>query len=207
MKTLIAIPCMDTVPVPFMWSLLRMEKTEDTRINLASGSLVYDSRNDLIEKAIIGGFDRVLWLDSDMSFEPDLMLRLNADLDAGLDIVTGVYYERKGRSRPTIFSECGLKEDGQFKIPYHKFCEDYPKDHIFEIEACGFGCVMMNVSAARKIVTQLGGKPFMPVAGFGEDLSFCMRARHVGLKIWCDPSVQCGHVGWKTYTEDDYRAE
>ena len=44
----------------------------------------------------------------------------------------------------------------------------------------------------------------MPTAGFGEDLSFCMRARDAGVQIYCDSSIKLGHVGYKTYTEEEF---
>ena len=45
--------------------------------------------------------------------------------------------------------------------------------------------------------------PFMPVGGFGEDLSFCLRAREAGLKLYCDSRVRCGHVGNVIFNEEN----
>ena len=81
MRTMIAVPCMDTVQTFFMTSLLSLRKPEGTEVAVASCSLVYEARHNLAMKAIKDGFDRVLWLDSDMRFDPDLMERLGADLD------------------------------------------------------------------------------------------------------------------------------
>lgn len=39
---------------------------------------------------------------------------------------------------------------------------------------------------------------------FGEDLSFCFKARECGLKILVDTSVKPGHIGSYAYTLDDY---
>ena len=70
---------------------------------------------------------------------------------------------------------------------------------------CGFGCCMTSVDLLRRIRDQYG-QPFSPVAGFGEDLSFCLRVRDSGTQIWCDSSVKCGHVGMAVYDENAYRA-
>ena len=43
---------------------------------------------------------------------------------------------------------------------------------------------------------------FTPFNGFGEDLAFCLRARDLGYKIWCDPKIKCGHVGQLVVNED-----
>ena len=36
---------------------------------------------------------------------------------------------------------------------------------------------------------------FTPLPHFGEDLSFCIRARECGYEICCDPTIRIGHVG------------
>ena len=196
MKTLIAIPCMDTVPVQFMQSLLYLEKIGDVRTAIESGSLIYDSRNLLLETAIHGEFDRILWFDSDMEFQPDTMQRLCNDIDdSGCDIVSGLYIKRKPPFDPVIFSECCLRQEGEWKMPSHKCYKDYPRDQLFEVEAFGFGCVMMTMDAVKKITDAFGTRLFMPLPGFGEDLSFCMRARNVGIKLWCDSRIVLGHIG------------
>ena len=64
MKTLIAIPCMDMLPVGFVQSLLYMHKGDNPTVYFKPNSLVYDSRNLLSLYAIENKFDNVLWLDS-----------------------------------------------------------------------------------------------------------------------------------------------
>ena len=98
MKTLICIPCMDMVHTEFMKSLLAMRRPGETKIVISQSSLIYDARNNMARQAVKGGFDRVMWLDSDMSFEPDLMERLSARLDEGCDFVSGLYFTRKNRA-------------------------------------------------------------------------------------------------------------
>jgi hypothetical protein len=39
---------------------------------------------------------------------------------------------------------------------------------------------------------------------FGEDLSFCFKARECGYKVWVDTSICPGHVGSYEYKIDDY---
>ena len=84
MKTMIAVPCMDTVPTRFMTSLLAMRKVGEPCIHyFEMSSLIYDARNKIARAAIKEKCERVLWLDSDMEFEPDLMERLSARIDEG----------------------------------------------------------------------------------------------------------------------------
>lgn len=204
MKTIIAIPCMDMVHTAFMSSLMLMERVGEVSCAIECGSLIYDSRNKLLARALNSGADRILWLDSDLEFQPDLMQRLSDDLDSGFDIVSGLYFKRRPPFSPVIYNECELRKlDGLF-APTATTFDDYPRNEIFSVAACGFGCVMMSMKAVEKIVQKNGSLLFMPAAGFGEDLSFCMRARDAGVQIYCDSSVKLGHVGFKTYTEEEF---
>lgn len=205
MKYLIALPCMDTVQTLFMKSLLGMHRPERTEFGIACSSLVYDARNSLAVKAITEGFDRVLWIDSDMTFEPDMMNRLIAHLDAGKDIVSGLYITRKPPFKPVIFESIGYERVGEtFEvIPRARTMYEYPKDSVFEIAGAGFGGVMTPVPILKAIYDKYG-LPFTPMLGFGEDLSFCLRAQDMGYKMWCDSTIKLGHVGYTTIDEQTY---
>ena len=201
MKYLIAIPCMDAVQTIFMSSLLNMRKPNDGCFVTCRSSLVYDSRNILAATAIDGGYDRVLWLDSDMSFEPDLMERLIADMDTGLEFVSGLYITRKEPIKPCVYSELRMRYDGQTEIVY---CEPWPENSVFEIAGCGFGCVMTDVALLNRVFEKYK-HVFTPIPGWGEDISFCIRARECGAKLWCDSRIQLGHIGQAIFNTDTYK--
>lgn len=203
MKTMIAIPAMSSVLTPFVKSLVGMRLFGNVEFAFTDSSLVYDARNQLAERAINGGFDRVLWLDTDMIFEPDLFEHLHADLDAGREFVCGMYTTRREHIHPVVFDAITFTEqDG----PQAHWFQDPPTDKIFEIVACGFGCVMMNTKLLKD-VSEAFGRPFSPIPGFGEDLSFCMRVSQMGRRMFCDPVIKLGHVGQKTYSVEEWRKE
>lgn len=201
MRTMIAVPCMDMMHTPFVISLTGLHYTGEVRFVYSASSLVYDSRNGLARKAILGKFDRVLWLDSDMQFDSDLFQRLSQDLDEGRDLVSGIYFTRKEPYKPVIFDRAEYEHQGQGVKPVASTYYDYPKDSIFEVDAVGFGGVMMNVSLLEKVQEKYG-LPFAPMLGFGEDISFCMRVKDLGVKMYCDSRVKMGHVGQYVYRED-----
>lgn len=203
MKTMILIPCMDMVHTVFMHSLLLLDKPADTMYAINKSSLIYDARNQLLEAAKQNSVDRLLWLDSDMALPMLAMRDLSRDLDEGCGIVTGLYFKRKSPYSPVIYKECRLdREDGKL-LPVAETYTDYPKNQIFEVAAFGFGCCMMTMEAAMTVLDRFGMMPFMPVGGFGEDLSFCLRAREAGLKLYCDSRVRCGHVGNVIFNEEN----
>ena len=64
----------------------------------------------------------------------------------------------------------------------------------------------MNVSLIKKVQDKFG-LPFSPILGFGEDLSFCARARQVGAEIYCDSRAKMGHVGLGVIGEETYQSK
>lgn len=207
MKTLIAVPCMDMVPVKFMTSLLDLRKPEDSYYAVNANCLIYDSRNIFSSNAIQKGYDRVLWLDSDMQFDADLLERLSEDMDAdpGKKVISALYFKRKIPTTPVIYKrlDYGQSEAGQIKATVESYL-DYPKDALFEVEGCGFGAVLTSVDILRDVWDSFG-PPFDPMTHMGEDLSFCWRVKEIGESIYCDSRVKCGHIGSYEFNEAVYQ--
>lgn len=196
MRTMIAVPCMDQVQTAFFRSCVGLQLDGEIQWTTCQSSLIYDARNKLAELALGGNFDRVLWLDSDMAFDDDLMIRLGADLDEGWDMVCGIYFKRRLPVTPVIYKSIDA-EAGKAET-----YADYPRDRLFGIAGCGFGAVMMKVDMLRRMMTN----PFTPYGNLSEDLTFCHRATaSIGAKIGCDSRIKVGHVGQMTYGENMYR--
>lgn len=190
MKILIAVPCMDEVPTPFAQSLAMLKKVGDCQLAMQMGSLIYTSRNSLAKDAIRSNADYVLWLDSDMVFEPDLLERMMKTLtDNHLDILTGLYFRRVPPYSPVLFDRLDI--DGE-TCSWTEF-DELPTE-LFEVGACGFGCVLLNTEVLMSVQAKHGNM-FAPIGNNGEDVAFCWRARDCGYKIWCDPHIIAGHVG------------
>lgn len=200
MKTLIAIPAMDTVHTLFFMSMLGLRKPPGTEVTVVSSSLIYDSRNSLAQKAIDEGFDRVLWLDSDMRFDPDMLERMNALMDEGHPFVCGLFFTRKAPIAPCVYSVLDQHDGTPICIPFRQWGEAP-----FEAQACGFGAVLTSVDLLRQVMAQFP-QPFTPIPGFSEDFSFCLRARAFGVFPWCDPRIKVDHIGISIFNDSTYRA-
>ena len=185
---------MDTIHIMHHIAVLQMKRNNDIAFDFAVSSLIYDARNLLAERAIRFGHERVLWLDSDMTFDPDIALRLSARIDEGYDMVSGLYIGRKPTYPPCVYKEI---EQGGKATPF----TEYPKNELFEIAGCGFGGVMMTTALIKEVVEKFG-YPFSPILGLGEDLSFCYRVTQLGKKMYCDPTVTLGHIGYKEFRPD-----
>ena len=200
MKILVAIPCMDQVPAPFCNSLALLQKAGDCTLMMKSGSLIYTSRNALATAAIHTEADLVFWLDSDMVFKPDVLLRMLKTLqENNLDILSGLYFRRVPPYSPVLFDQ--LEING-VEAKYSEF-QSIP-DGLFEVGACGFGCVLMKTDVFFDVHAKFGNM-FAPIGNNGEDVAFCWRARQCGYKIYCDPSVICGHVGYSVVDDQFFK--
>lgn len=199
MKTLICVPCMDQVPALFAQSLAMLQKVEDTAVTFQIGSLIYVSRDTLAARAIQMDADYVLWLDSDMTFMPDTLQRMHQMMaEQDIDILSGLYFRRVMPFSPVLFDK--LVCDGEDK-GFTEFDEIPPA--LFEVGGIGFGCVLMKTGVFLDVQGKFGAM-FTPLNGFGEDLSFCWRARECGYKIYVDPTLACGHVGTQVVNKDFY---
>ena len=199
MKTLIAIPCMDYLEADFVECLtnLRARYGEDeVEVKFLKASLVYDARNQLTKYVIDKGcYDYVLWLDSDMTFDADLMERFSEDLEQGWDMVCGIYFKRKFPLEPVIYTKM-LADPPTAEMFY-----DYPQDALFEVAGCGFGGVLMKTEA----IAEMDEPPFDMIPGLSEDFSCCVRMARLGKKMACDSRVKFGHIGLSIYNEKLYK--
>jgi len=192
MKTLIAVPCGDQLEANFVECLLALRPVGEVEIRLLKGTLVYDARNQLMEYAMkAGGYDFVLWLDSDMTFEPDLLKKLMEDIE-GKQMVTGLCFGRRPPFNPCIYKRVEVTQEGAGVTPYTENFFDYPRNQLFEVDGCGFACVLMRMDMLEAM--SIYGVPFFPLAGLGEDLAFCWRAKKLDFRLWCDSRLKIGHI-------------
>ena len=204
-KILIAIPCMDMVSARFAQSLTTLKKVGQCTVCFFIGSLIYDSRNTLTAMAVENECDYIMWFDSDMVFEPDTLERMMKILDEHpeIDILSGLYFRRGHPFTPVLFSKLEVNEKNELEFNGY---DDVP-DGLFEVAGCGFGCVLMRTECLMDIAAKEGGGVwFSPLVNAGEDCAFCIRARREGYRIFCDPSVQLGHMGYAPITRAFYEA-
>ena len=198
MKLLIGIPSHDYMHAEFVKCLtalvVRLARDQvnfDVFIN--NGTLVHVARDKIACKAINEGYTHVLWLDADMIFGPDILENL---MDCREDFVTGVAHSR----RPPFVS-CLFKRMDD--ISHLERFEEYPAQP-FEVAGCGFACVLITTAILRDV--QMNYKTcFLPYPEWGEDLSFCRRARAMGCHIWADPCVRLGHIGHEVIWPEDHQ--
>lgn len=202
-RTLIAVPNMGDWKAEFGHSLFNLRKDGEMALQQEIGSLVYEARNRLAMTAINSESDYVMWLDADMIFPENAFLKMREDLEKpGVDIVSALYFRRIAPYTPVLYEKLDMSNDGK-TVDYAE-PKEVPAD-LFEVAGVGFGCLLMKTEIFRAVL----GKHmqiFTPFATAGEDLAFCWRARDCGYRIWCDPTIMCGHVGKQIVTADLFLA-
>ena len=206
MTTLIGVPCFDMVHEDFAESMIDLLKPEGTRYTVVRNTLVHDARNIIAANAIEAGFERVMWIDSDMKLPRDALVKLAADMDeTGADLISGLYFTRRyPKIKPVAFKRTwyDVKDDGSISTGADFFL-DYPEG-LSEIEAAGMGCCLMTVDLIKRVGENFGS-PFQPLESMGEDIAFCIRAKKLGARMLLDSRVKCGHMGVIEYNEALYR--
>jgi|GEM_PF-3402103 len=183
-------------PEPFTWAWGNMlvftneAMPPGTRVKPARTGYSFHSaaRNDLVSQ--ISG-DWLLMLDTDLEFDPDFAARLIMMFERyKLDILTGLYAYKNhpGVSVVHIFNE----ETGRHE-PISTFDE---ASELVEISSAGGGCLLVRKSVYERIVTELMEPPFQIIGAYGEDHSFFMRARKLGIKAYCAWKVRATHLGY-----------
>ena len=209
-KIMIAVPSREQIDVDAVKCLMKLERDSrlnpelDVTLEIAVGTIIHDLRYAMAQKAIDEKYDYVLWIDSDMVFDSDILIDL---LNDDKDIVSAVCFMRKSPYEPCIYSKMRmgmtLEED-----EIEKYL-DFPENEIFEVEACGMAMCLMKIEALKHILT-LSGQPFFPLRNnhrtLGEDLSFCYKARSLGYKIFADSRIRVGHIGKLIADRDSWKA-
>ena len=207
----IATPCLDgnvnahyTASLVRTMSALQQRGWRSPQIDFEIGnSLIADARNKLVARFLASDCSDLVFIDADLSWSPDDLLRL-ATIDA--PFVAGVY-QRKSRTKIDFAVKFGpaIGMDAQ---------------RLIAVERVGTGFMRLRRDCLEKMVAAHASLRLTnPVARddanfyalfdttivdgqfIGEDFSFCDRWRALGGKVFIDPSIALAHHGAAVYDE------
>ena len=158
------------------------------------GGYVDINRNKIVETALEAGTTHLMFVDNDMVFPDDGIMRL---LKQDKDIIGANYNIRLD---PTSHEFSGpttkMLVDGK---PVSMLSKNFPKKP-FKCYALATGFMMINTKVFEELK-----KPYFEatIDKFGrhttEDIDFCQKAGKKDFEIWCDPRIKIGHIGSYTY--------
>lgn len=207
----IAIPIAQVVEPRTLQSMMSLVKhSVKSGINIqdigfTERVLIDEARNMLVETFLKESTEWLFWMDSDMVFPEDTLVKLfNVAESKNAKMVSGVYYQRKGLNYPVLWSrgedleisgtKTGLnsprsktnKYVGTFAFP------DINKKEPFKAHAAGFGCVLVHRS-----VFEVMARPWFKFIKneCSEDFYFFVNAHELGFDLWVEPTINLGHIG------------
>ena len=187
--------------------LRALERTYGVRVDRSKGSSAIDiARNIRATDALVEGFESVLFIDSDMMFDPADAVRL---FQSDEPVIAGLYAAKKlGNGQVN----CNF-DDGFTNVKIGPWA-----DGPYPIKSVGAGFLRIKTSALKHvaktlklpycnmaerraypffqpIVVEIDGDPCY----FGEDYSFIWRCREAGLRPVVDTSFRLWHIGDYAY--------
>ncbi len=162
---------------------------EQYSVVYVEGADVAVARNLLAEKAKDVA-DYIFFVDDDVLPPMDTITKL---LSHKKDIVSGLYFAKQEPHFPQIFTK---NADNPTR---YDSVEEYKKDSLIEIDACGAGCMLIKADVFKKLKQPY--YHYIPKSDTeprkGEDFYFCEKAKEAGYQIYADTSVMCKHIGRK----------
>lgn len=194
-RVMLAVPCGDMVAAGFAQDLAALyghtthfRPAIELSLYFLRGTYLPRARAELVRVALDRTASHILWLDADMRFPKDALLRL---LDHDRAIVAANYPTRTPPIVPTAV-------DGERREVF------VHADGLTDVTYCGMGCMLTTTQVFRDI-----GKPWFAV-GYspasddyaGEDVYFCGKARQHNYQILIDPvlSEHVRHTGAMDFT-------
>ena len=175
----------------FMMSLLSLQYPLQTEasFHLITGFQLPFARNRIVEEALQDKSDYLLFLDADMVFPSDLLLRLLAH---NKDIVNALAFRRTSPHYPCIF-RWDEKNTCYETMPYTK--------GLLEVDACGMNNMLIKMDVFKKLK-----KPWYYYRDnlFSSDLTVCENFRKAGYKIYVDTDQKMGHIGAEQVIDESY---
>lgn len=199
-KVMIGTPCYDgRIDVWYANSLVTTVKmaeergVEITPMWVSFDALIQRARNDTVQIALEMGVDDLIWIDSDIEWNPEWFYKL---LDYPEDIVGGTY-RKKGDVEQYVLRQTQKRPIVQ-------------ETGLVEVDGLGTGFVKMSRKSlqwlwdnSKEYIDPKDGKErrmiFDVVIEHGdmvsEDIHMFNTLSRGGFKIWMDTAMTCNHIG------------
>lgn len=209
----IALPAYDfKVSLKLAISLARFTQVApqhgiDVQIGSVCGcSVVSRARNLLVQDLLDSDCTDLLFIDSDINFEPEAILRLLAwGSEPGKDIVAAA---PRVRSSDTVYitrlaydenSDLTMDNMGLVKAERVATAFMLIRRHVFEKMVEVHPEWKYHDARSNRTVPALFDFALTEEGYIGEDFLFCDRAREIGFQVWIDPTITLGHMGVQEY--------
>jgi len=184
MKIAIGIPCNRQIKTKTVESLFNLIVPYGKELIVATeGYTISENRSYIVAQALSKNCTHLLFIDDDMVFPEDTFVRL---LRHEKDVVGIKAHSRCSSPKATV-------ELMDSTIPNF---EETPSG-LFQCRTVGAGVLLINLDIFKKIKRPWFNTETHEIGWtkMGEDSWFCRQARAVGVDIFCDASLEIGHIG------------
>lgn len=156
------------------------------------------AREEAAKMALERNCDYLFMIDDDMLAPDDLFEKLYRH---NVDVVAPLAFTRNYPHKPVMYSTLeGYDTVSQKPYFSNTVIYKYPKDKLVEVDAVGFGAVLIKCDVIRKMKAPY----FMSTNATGEDVLFCYNAKKVGARIFMDTETKLGHLGNPVNVTEEY---
>jgi len=171
-------------------------------------SAIDAARNQMASDALAQGFAELMWIDSDVVFDPNDVDRLRSH---NLPFTCGIYTKKGPRQFACEFlpGTQGIRfgrHGGLVEIRYCGFGFTHIRREVFETTSRHLGLPICNQRFNLPLVPYFAPMVIPEPKGMwaiSEDYAFCERTRRSGFQVMADTSIRLWHVGSYRYGWED----
>lgn len=174
-KILICTPSPGEVQATFAYDLGYLMRESGAAFVLSLGSQLSSLRSGLVKYAKESGASHILFLDSDMRFPSNTIVRLLA------------------RRKDVVGANCRVRTTAEEvwtgRKAGDKFVTSVDKSGVEEVDTLGFGVTMLDMRIFEEVDEPYFAMPWDGEKYVGEDIFFCLTIKKKGFTIWVDHDI------------------
>jgi hypothetical protein len=212
-RCIVLVPHRESIDTACETSLRGLEALGYAVRRCDASAAIDRTRSEMATRALSDGYDELMWIDSDISFEPDAVDRLRSH---GLPLVGGLFAKRGAAQFGCRFwpdtPELTLGEGGgpaevrylgtAFLLTHRRVYEDIAR--VFALPVCND--LPGESPAVPYFLPMVIPDPQLGFWYLSEAWSFCERARQSGHQVMLDTAIRLWHYGRYGYGWEDVGA-
>lgn len=170
------------------------------------GNLIHKQRQQIVDDWMRTDGDWLLWVDSDVVINPDIVKKLWETANKVTHpVVCGIYFVSPNPNQPLMTPyPCVFTDDGVVNTPIHPL----PENQVIKIDTAGLGLCLMHRSVLEKLKDPYEGIYFDVSIGKvnkSEDVSFFRKLKEQGIPVYAHTGVLAPHIKRFSFDADYYK--
>ena len=204
MKILVAVPTFENIYPDTFKSIYDLDKAgNELDFQFVRGYDCATARNKIAQMAVDGHYDYVLMVDNDVVIPKDALKNF---LDDQKDVCLG-YYAHRGADNLYHGRTCVCRLYDENGTAYYNYPleSEYTSDELNElkgkgeykvkIHGGGMGCAFIKTDVFNKVrYPWYDWVNYRHRGMLSEDLYFCENCKKIGIPIYTDTRMACGHI-------------